>query len=121
MLTLFVTGLEFYAYHGVPEAERLVGHRYIADLEMEVLTEAGTTDEFGDTVNYAEAAGVVLEVSASNRYKTLERLAQVIGETLLQKFPRIQTVSVRLAKRLPPAPIIAEELGVEVSLARPRA
>ena len=47
-----------------------------------------------------------------------ERLAHVIAETILSSFPRVERVSIRVAKRLPPAPFIAEELGVELEMRR---
>jgi dihydroneopterin aldolase len=118
MVTLFVTGLEFYAYHGVPSEERAIGHRYIVDLELDVKSSAELTDDVRDSVDYALAAGIVLEVSSTAQYKTVERLAHVIAETLLTRFSRIERVNIRLAKRLPPAPFIAEELGVELELAK---
>ena len=120
MTTLFVNGLEFYAYHGVPAEERVLGHRYIVDLELNVKSSAERTDEVSDTVDYVAVAQTVTEVSAATQYKTVERLAQVIGETLLERFARVESVNVRLAKRLPPAPIFAEELGVEINLRRER-
>ena len=118
MVTLFVTGLEFYAYHGVPSEERAIGHRYIVDLEMDVKSSAELTDDVADTVDYADAARIVLKASGSQQFKTVERLAHVMGEALLAEFSRIQRVSIRLAKRLPPAPFIAEELGVELEMSR---
>jgi len=118
MVTLFVTGLEFYAHHGVPAEERVIGHRYIVDLELDVKSSAEKSDEVEDTVDYAAAAEVVLEVSANNRFKTIERLAYVVAETLLSRFSRVERVNIRLAKRLPPAPVIVEELGVELELTR---
>jgi len=118
MITLFVSGLEFYAYHGVPAEERTIGHRYVVDLELDLLSPAVHTDDIEDTIDYADAAQVVLEVASAQQYRTVERLAQVIAETLLTRFRRVDRVSIRLAKRLPPAPIIAEELGVELELTR---
>ena len=118
MITLFVSGLEFYAYHGVPLEERTIGHRYVVDLELRVDSNAEFTDNVADTVDYAAAAKTVIETSASESVKTVERLAQMSAAKLLENFPRIEAVKIRLAKRLPPAPIIAEELGVELELTR---
>jgi dihydroneopterin aldolase len=118
MVTLFVTGLEFYGYHGVPPEERVVGHRYLVDLDLDVKSSAEITDDVADTVDYAAAAQIVIDVAMSNQFKTVERLAFVIAETLLARLSRIERVNIRLAKRLPPAPIIAEELGIELELSR---
>jgi len=63
---------------------------------------------------------VALDIATGNQFKTVERLAHVIAEALLSKFSKLDRVNVRLAKRLPPAPIIAEELGVEIEMGRNR-
>ena len=118
MLTLFVRGLEFYAYHGVPSEERVIGHRYIVDLELDVKSSAEFSDDISDTVDYAAVAQTVLEVGTSRQFKTIERLAQAMAESLLERFSKIDRVHVTLAKLLPPAPFIAEEAGVELELSR---
>lgn len=118
MVTLFVTGLEFYSHHGVSAAERLVGHRYTVDLDVDIESSAEFTDDVMDTVDYAAIAQLVLEVAGSTQFNTVERLAYVIAEKLLERFTRIERVNLRLSKRLPPAPVIAEELGVELELGR---
>jgi len=118
MITLFVTGIEFYGYHGVSDEEQRVGHRYIVDLEMDVNSSSERTDAVEDTVDYGEAALLVVEIGTRDRCRTVERLAQQICDTLLERFPRISEVSVRISKRLPPCPVIAEEAGAELVVMR---
>lgn len=118
MITLFISGLEFYGYHGVPSEERTIGHRYIADLELDILCKAQDTDDVEDTVDYASAAKLMIEVSEANSFQTVERFAKVVAEALISRFDRVQKVKIRLAKRLPPAPLIVRELGVELIISR---
>ena len=118
MITLFVTGLEFYGYHGVSDEEQKVGHRYVIDLEMGVVSDAEQSDQVEDTVDYGAAAVIALKIGTQRQFRTLERLAQVIGEALMARFSRLREVSVRVAKRLPPAPLVAEEAGVELVVKR---
>ena len=118
MYTVLLRGLEFYAYHGVPAEERVVGHRYKVDLEIEVSGDTDESDDIVSTVDYGAAAQIVASVAQSHKYKTVERLARVIGEKLLKEHTCIQSLTITLTKRLPPAPIIAEEAGVRMSLQR---
>ena len=118
MITLFISGLEFYGYHGVPSEERTIGHRYTADLELDISCSAQDTDNVEDTVDYASAAKLVIDTSDANTFQTVERFAKVVADELLAKFNRIQKVNIRLAKRLPPAPLIVKELGVELTVTR---
>jgi 7,8-dihydroneopterin aldolase/epimerase/oxygenase len=118
MFTVFVEGLEFYAYHGVAAEERALGHRFVVDLEMEVEGDADETDELAGTVDYAEAARQTVELCRKEQYLTLERLARVVAEGLLERQGRLRSVRVRLAKRLPPADLMVEEVGVELERRR---
>jgi len=112
MTTVVVRGLQCYAYHGVPPAEREVGHRYTIDLELDVEERAWRSDRVQDTVDYAAAAQAALDVTLDSQFRTVERLAQVIGEEILNRFPDVMEARVSVEKPMPPAPIIAEAVGV---------
>jgi 7,8-dihydroneopterin aldolase/epimerase/oxygenase len=118
MYTVLIRGLEFYAHHGVPAEERVIGHRYRVDLEMEVEGAADENDDICETVDYGAAANQVVTIAEGQRYKTVEKLARVIAERLLQEHVCIRQITVTVVKRLPPAPIMAEEAGVRLSLSR---
>ena len=118
MVTVFVRGLEFYGFHGVAEEERVIGHRFRADLEYQVGSVACETDRIDDTVNYGDVALCLVEMGQSRQFKTVERLATVMLDELFARFPGIQSAQLRLAKRLPPAPVIAEEVGIEIRRSR---
>ena len=118
MYTVFLEGLEFYGYHGVPAEERVVGHRYIADLYLQVNGSADKTDHIQETVDYSHVAARTLVLATEAQAHTLEHLAAHICDNLLADYPMIARVKIRLAKPLPPAPIIAARAGVELELAR---
>jgi dihydroneopterin aldolase len=119
MFRVFVENLEFYAYHGVPNAEQEIGHRYVATVSVLVNGLANETDSIEDTVDYARLSKHIEFVARAEKYRTVERLAQVICQTLLMSFPDIRQVDLKLAKRLPPAEFIAESAGVEIRMERP--
>lgn len=118
MLTVFVEDLEFYGYHGVSEEEQKIGHRYVVSIRMEVDSRAEKTDKVADTVDYAAIAETALEIGAGGPFKTLERLAQAMGDALLQQFLRAQAVEIELAKLTPPFPAIAAAAGVTLMVER---
>ena len=111
---VFIDRIEFYAYHGVTPEERCIGHRYIVSLDMEVDGTADRTDRVEDTVNYAEAGQLAITVALEDGLFTLEKVAAKIAARILEKFPKVSEVNVRLSKLAPPAPYVAEEAGVEV-------
>jgi dihydroneopterin aldolase len=114
-MTIVLTNLEFYAYHGVPDAEQEVGHRYRVTAELR-LTECGAekSDDIAETLDYAAAAAVILEIGTGRQYRTLERLANEMGDSLLAEFPSLASVEILVAKIAPPMPFILESVSVTV-------
>lgn len=114
-----VRGIEFYGYHGVSDAERAVGHRYVVDLDIEAdLREAGRSDDLSRTLDYAEAMALVLRIGQGDAVLLMERLAQQIAEALLERFPPALSVRVAVSKRLPPVNVVALSAGVEITRKR---
>lgn len=112
---IFVEGIEFYGYHGVPDAEQQIGHRYRVDLVVDLdLSVAGRTDDLGHTVSYGDLARLVIQVGTAQRVRLLETLAERLCAAILERFPAIRRVELRLAKRLPPTGTITELAGVRV-------
>ncbi len=118
MVAVFVTGLEFYAFHGVSDEEQVIGHRYRIDLELQVLGSANLTDDVHDTVDYGSLSQLVLKIGNSHQYRTVERLGQVIGDAILAEFPLVQSLSISVAKPNPPMPFVAELAGAKLILSR---
>ncbi|HTQ09543.1 MAG TPA: dihydroneopterin aldolase [Fimbriimonadaceae bacterium] len=118
MYTVLIRGLEFYAHHGVTHEEQVIGHRFKLDLEMDVEGGTDDNDEITETIDYGAAATRITAMCQALHCKTVERLAKTIGERMMQEHPIIQRLTVTIVKRLPPAPIIAEETGVRLTLTR---
>jgi len=75
------------------------------------------TDRLEDTVDYSEVCDIVALAATERSYRTLERLAQVVGERLMERY-RCESVRVRAAKPEPPLPLSVQEIGVEVTQER---
>lgn len=98
-----IEGLEFHGFHGVPPEERVIGHRYRADVELELdLRAAGQSDDFRQTVDYAQAARVVLEVGTGPSVQLVETLAERMAARLLEEFAIVTAVALSVAKVHPP-------------------
>lgn len=118
MYTVFVRGIDFYGYHGVPAEERHIGHRYRVDLELRVDGAADETDHISDTVDYSSVSRLITRIGSDEKAHTVERLARAMAERVLDEFPTVASIWISVAKPLPPAPIMAEEAGVELEIAR---
>ena len=107
-------GLSIYTHHGVTDAEQEIGQRLLIDVSFDVPDcDAVLTDRLEDTIDYADVADIVVLAATERSYRTLERLAAVIGERLMERFGS-DSVRVRAAKPEPPIPVAIEEIGVEV-------
>lgn len=111
-------GVSIYTHHGVSEAEREVGQRLEFDLGFDVPDcDAVLTDRIEDTIDYSEVCDIVALAATERSYRTLERLAQVVGERLIERYG-CESVRVRAAKPEPPLPLAIQEVGVEVTQER---
>jgi 7,8-dihydroneopterin aldolase/epimerase/oxygenase len=111
-------GISIYTHHGVSDAEQEVGQRLEFDLSFDVPDcDAVLTDRIEDTVDYSEVCDIVALAATERSYRTLERLAQVIGERLIERYG-CDSVRVRAAKPEPPLPLSIQEVGVEVTQER---
>lgn len=99
---IVLENMEFYGFHGVLAHEKELGNTFVVTLEMEVdTTKSGMTDHLDDTVNYQLIYNTIrkqMEIPS----KLLEHLSHRITEKLMNKFPRIQSLTLRLSKLNPP-------------------
>jgi dihydroneopterin aldolase len=109
-----IRSLSIYTHHGVSEAEQEIGQRIEFDISFDVPDcDAVLTDRIEDTVDYGEVCDIVALAATERSFKTLERLAQVVGGRLMERF-NCESVRVRAAKPEPPLPLAIQEVAVEV-------
>jgi 7,8-dihydroneopterin aldolase/epimerase/oxygenase len=114
MAIISIEGMEFFAYHGCFEEERIIGGRFIVDIFMETDTEqAEITDDLNKTVNYQRVYELVkkeIEVKS----KLLEHIARRIVNTIQGAFPAVTGISVKVSKMNPPIGGKVERVSVTV-------
>lgn len=95
-------GMEFRAYHGCYDLERLVGNRFVVDMKITVeLGRVADDDDVTKAVNYLTVYGLVRETMAVKQ-RTIERVASNIIGAVRERFPQVEAVECRLAKLAPP-------------------
>ena len=94
--------MEFYSFHGCYEEERIVGNRFIVDLELETdCSEAARTDRIADALNYQTAYELVKEEMKIRSY-LLEHIASRILDRLFEQFPMLERARIKVSKLNPP-------------------
>lgn len=107
-----LTGLAFYAYGGVSEAEQSVGQHYRGRIVLFLdLAEAAASDDLHDTVSYAQVYDTVLRIARERPFRLIEALAGRLAAAILHDFP-VHRVEVEVRKLLPPIDGVVESAAV---------
>ncbi len=113
---IFLREVRFHAFHGVLPQERKVGADFTVTLKVAVdITKATESDEVEDTLNYAMLYDVVkqeMEIPS----KLLEHVAGRIGRMVMERFPMVTSIDMRLTKLNPPMGADSKGAGVELHL-----
>ncbi len=102
MSMIAIEGMEFYAYHGCFEEEKIIGTGFMVDLYLTTDTsKAEKTDSLHETVNYLKVYQVVkkeMQVSSN----LLEHISRRILLAVQREFPQIDWAKVKIQKLNPP-------------------
>ncbi len=101
MATILLDGMEFFAYHGHFKEERIIGTKFIVDVEFDYDSSvAENSDRLPDTLNYQEVYHVVKKEMEITSH-LLEHVAKRILAALHLAFPSIITAKVKISKTNP--------------------
>ena len=101
-------GMEFKAYHGCLEQEKVRGNLFTVDFRGELdLSAAAESDNLNDTLNYGEIYEIVAD-EMSIPSELLENVAGRIVKAIEKRFPEWVSFSVRVSKRRPPVDGVAQ-------------
>ncbi|OQY04880.1 MAG: dihydroneopterin aldolase [Bacteroidetes bacterium 4572_117] len=102
MSIIEIEEMEFYAYHGHYEEERIVGNRFLLDLKIEAdCMAAAQSDNIKDALNYQTAYKIIRE-QMKQKSHLLENIAQRILNALFDNFQDIKKASIKVRKMNPP-------------------
>jgi len=102
MAQIDIEEMEFYAYHGHFEVEKIAGNRFLVNLTIEAdCSKAAQTDRLEDTLDYQKAYLAVKEEMAVAS-DLLEHVAHRIITRIKNEFPEAWKVKVKVSKMNPP-------------------
>ena len=103
--------MHFYAFHGVYEAEQILGTNFIVDIHIEVADpDNGWIDHIRNTINYETVYQIVKQEMGQPK-NLIESVLQGISEKLMTQFSNMHALRIVLHKRNPP-------LGTKIDSAR---
>ena len=112
-----IENMEFYAYHGHYEEERIVGNRFLLNIKIETNTEkAELSDNINDALNYQTVYSIIAH-EMKKKSHLLENIAKRILDAIYSEFKKeILSSEIKVSKINPP---MGGQIGqVSVSLKR---
>ncbi len=113
-----IRGLEVGGRHGVHDAERVLGQRFVVDIDMVLADDrASHTDDLAHTVDYALISDEVAGIVSGEPVALLERLCRMIADRVLAE-PIVQAVTVTVAKPHVAISHVLDDVSVSLHLER---
>lgn len=116
---LIIEGLELHGFHGCFAHERQDGQLFAIDLHLVAdLREAAARDDLAAAVDYGRVVALTREIFCGRPRNLVEAAALDIARALLDAFPPLEAVTVRVCKLAPPIPAKLRGAGVEIEVKR---
>ena len=104
---------------GITEQEQAARQRLVAHVELELdLGPAAQDDALTQTVDYSDVCRELVRVAEARPHKLIENLAGESCQALLDRFPLLQAVVLRLQKPLALSNFGASYAAVEIRRSR---
>lgn len=106
--------VRFHACHGVMPQERVVGADFTVSIRVEYdFMRAVETDDLADTISYADLYDLVAK-EMRQPSRLLEHVAGRIVCAVVEAYPQVTAVDIRLSKDNPPMGADCQGAGVEL-------
>ncbi len=106
-------GLEFFAYHGVFEKEKVDGQYFSVDCDIFLDTSICNCD-LEKTVHYGNLATDIIDFCTKNQFELLETLSNKACKYLLLKYSLIKKIIFTIHKPNAPIPIKVEDVSLTI-------
>ena len=97
-----IEGMEFFAYHGCYETERVVGNKFTVYARIATdCDKAAASDDINDALSYLTAYEIISREMLIPAH-LLEHVAKRIIDALYDYFPQIKQLTIKVSKLNPP-------------------
>lgn len=110
MFTINLNNLQFHSFHGIHEAERILGNAFEVNVALDIDGDEYVT-ELWQTVNYVSVYSIV-EQRMKIPTALLETLAQDLVQLIYAADERIRSITVNIQKKYPPITAMQGSVGV---------
>lgn len=118
---IVVKDLLIFANHGVFQEEKNLGQKFYIDLRLSLDTQkAALSNDLNASVHYGELSNEVVALFRSKSNDLIETCAEEIAQFILNRYPMVQEVNVRVKKPWAPILLPTENIFVEITRKRHR-
>lgn len=111
-----INNMRFHTYNGVLPEERKLGQPLEIDCQLSYPIESRVKhDTLDETVNYAAVYETVKEFVTDHSFNLIESVANQLKETILNKYPAVTAVKLRVRKYAVPIDGTFDNVEVEVA------
>ncbi|WP_338516357.1 dihydroneopterin aldolase [Alteromonas gracilis] len=110
---IYITGLAVETLIGVYDWERVRNTELLLDITLDVdLTNAMSSDDVNDTVDYAKVAECIVDVGKASQFELLEAFGASVMDAVLTTFA-VSSITLKIVKPniLPNAQTVAVEMS----------
>lgn len=112
---IILSRLRIYAHHGALPEEKRLGQVFFISLTAELdIRNAAQKDDESLSVCYATLAQCVCDQAMTRQFSTLEALTEFLANVVLQRFPTLKAITVRVEKPHAPMPHSYDTVAVEI-------
>ena len=117
MFTICIHNLQFVAFHGCFEEEKVLGNKFTVNLEA--VTNDNKVDNINDTVNYVQLFEIIkkhMEIPT----KLLETVMQKIVADIFTEHPTVVSLDLSITKNHPPIKELNGKVCVKLNMTKER-
>lgn len=95
---IYLENLEVFAHHGYYEYEREMGQKFIINTVFELDLSNLSEEDKEKTVCFGNAVRFIYDFTTSHMFKLVEVLANELAKALLEKYPQVSKVTLKISK-----------------------
>ncbi|WP_297439043.1 2-amino-4-hydroxy-6-hydroxymethyldihydropteridine diphosphokinase [uncultured Clostridium sp.] len=113
---IVIKNFELFANHGVFEAEKILGQKFVLDIELRMPTNiAAKSNDLTKSVHYGELAHKLEVEFKKESYDLIETVAEKMAEFILMEYSIVEEVSIKVKKPWAPVHRTLETIYVEIT------
>lgn len=115
MSKIIISGMDFFAFHGHYDEEKIAGNKFSVDLTIWVNTKkAEKSDDLEDALNYQIVYAIVKDIVCNTKSNLLENVANNILTAIFDEFVELKKAKVFIKKLNPPMGGEIDSVGLEI-------